>query len=589
MSLCDWGDEVWVVDCEFQPRAGRVVPVAYCAYELFSDRKIRLFQPQILRRKSAPHRTDKRAIFVAYSVMAELSVFKSMGWPYPKAIIDLMYEFKWYRNLAVKKKHNSELLHVPKPKSYKLIDACAYFGFDTISIEEKRSMIQLILYGEPWDRDDRKAILDYCWGDVAMTTKLLKKLESCVETPRSLARGEAGRVYTEITSNGLPVDGRMIAHLGENWERMRLKLAKDMNRRYRMKLFEGESFRQDNFAELLLRDDIPWPRTPTGKLSVRARTFSDQTAAYPQLKPLHETLKLLKENPAHNLTYSQDGLIHYPGALPYNQLSGRTSPIGSLFGRSKWSRSLILPPEGEAIASLDYRAQEAITAAVLANDEGLIQAYSQGDLYTNVGIEMGLIPAGSEKDNHPELRNLCKVLTLAMLYGITPYGLATRVGGFHQARRLHRLFRMSRPRLFEYLDQRVRNAMLFGVSYTRLKWRVLTTDETNTRAIANFGIQGSSADMTRLAAMFAIDSGVKVGITVHDSLVITAPISEIDDAVDCTRDCMLKASRIILNGHGCDVEANVFTGRYREDKPAAWEMFLKVLEMTKYKGVVTPA
>ena len=55
----------------------------------------------------------------------------------------------------------------------KLVNALAYFSLDTITVQEKRAMIDLILTGGPWSAAERLAILDYCESDVVALERLL--------------------------------------------------------------------------------------------------------------------------------------------------------------------------------------------------------------------------------------------------------------------------------------------------------------------------------------------------------------------------------------------------------------------------------
>ena len=50
-------------------------------------------------------------------------------------------------------------------------------------------MRSLILRGPPWNGDERKAILDYCWEDVEATKTLFKKLLPQIDLPRAYHRG----------------------------------------------------------------------------------------------------------------------------------------------------------------------------------------------------------------------------------------------------------------------------------------------------------------------------------------------------------------------------------------------------------------
>ena len=52
-----------------------------------------------------------------------------------------------------------------------------------------------------------------------------------------------------------------------------------------------------------------------------------------------------------------------------------------MFGPSKWVRGLIKPPEGYALAYLDFSSQEIAIAAALSEDELMMKGYAEGDPY----------------------------------------------------------------------------------------------------------------------------------------------------------------------------------------------------------------
>ena len=55
----------------------------------------------------------------------------------------------------------------------KLLTALTHYGLDSIGVEEKQDMIELILSGGPWSRDEVRAILNYCQSDVDALHRLL--------------------------------------------------------------------------------------------------------------------------------------------------------------------------------------------------------------------------------------------------------------------------------------------------------------------------------------------------------------------------------------------------------------------------------
>ena len=139
--------EVWLIDFEYLSRPGdRPVPVCMVAWELRADRYLRLWKDQFRRRP--PFGTDRDTLFVSYSAPAEIGCFLALGWPVPVRILDLFTEFRVATNGAKVVANN------------RLLTALTYYGLDGIGAEEKQEMIDLILSGGPWSREEIRAILE---------------------------------------------------------------------------------------------------------------------------------------------------------------------------------------------------------------------------------------------------------------------------------------------------------------------------------------------------------------------------------------------------------------------------------------------
>ena len=63
--------------------------------------------------------------------------------------------------------------------------------------------------------------------------------------------------------------------------------------------------------------------------------------------------------------------------------------------------------------------------------------------------------------------------------------------------------------------------------------------------------------MLRLACCLATECGVEVCAPVHDALLITAPVEEIEAAVAVTREAMAEASRAVLDGFEVRTDAKI--------------------------------
>ncbi len=186
--------EVWLIDFEYIPRPGeRPLPVCMVAWELRSDRYLRLWQDQFRRRPP-------------YFRWSRVGDEKGIRWPVPVRILDLFTEFRVATNGARVVANN------------RLLTALTYYGLDGIGAEEKREMVDLICFGGPWSREEIRAILDYCQTDVDALRRLLPTMLPRIDLPRALYRGRSMAAMAAIEYAGVPVDMDRLHSLRENWE-----------------------------------------------------------------------------------------------------------------------------------------------------------------------------------------------------------------------------------------------------------------------------------------------------------------------------------------------------------------------------------
>jgi DNA polymerase-1 len=115
---------------------------------------------------------------------------------------------------------------------------------------------------------------------------------------------------------------------------------------------------------------------------------------------------------------------------PFGASSGRNTPKSGqfIFGPSVWPRGLIKPPEGRALAYVDWKSQEVYIAAQLSGDPALLAAVLSGDPYLAFAKMAGLAPPEATKQSHKAVRDLCKTCLLGTNYGMQAPSLAMRTG-----------------------------------------------------------------------------------------------------------------------------------------------------------------
>jgi DNA polymerase I-like protein with 3'-5' exonuclease and polymerase domains len=263
--------------------------------------------------------------------------------------------------------------------------------------------------------------------------------------------------------------------------------------------------------------------------------------------------------------------------------SSRNQPSNSrfIFGPSVWLRGLIKPPEGYAVAYIDWCQQEFGIAAALSGDQAMQAAYQTGDSYLAFAKQAGAVPPDATKQTHGAVRELFKTTALGVLYGMEAVGLAQRIGqpsclGRDLLRKHHETYKV----FWRWSDAVVDYAMLHGSITTVFGFHVrVGADNTNPRSLRNFPMQGNGAEMLRLACCLATEQGIEVCAPVHDAILIAAPLDRIEADVARTRAAMAEASRIVLAGFELATEVKVVAWPDRYEDPRGARMWAEVMAL----------
>ena len=227
-------------------------------------------------------------------------------------------------------------------------------------------------------------MMDYCLEDARVCRDVFKAMLPDIVAPQhglaqALLRGRTMRACAHIEHNGIPVDPELLPAFEANWPAIRRALieATDPGR---YDCFEDGVFKRHRFEELLKRLGISrWPRTETGLLSLKDRTFREQIVTYPELGDLHELYATLQQMKSFDISVGPDGR-HRPAMLSpfgtdtarHNAGKARKEDKGGafIFGLARWFRGLIKPEPGMAIVYSDYASEEiAIAAVAVARSE----------------------------------------------------------------------------------------------------------------------------------------------------------------------------------------------------------------------------
>jgi DNA polymerase I len=546
---------VWVLDFEFNaPPGERPNPLCMVAREARTGQTIRLWQDQF--GSAPPFSVGRDAVIVAFFASADLGCFRALDWPTPVNILDPYIEFR----------NRTNGLSLPAGRG--LIGALTYFGLDTVGAAEKDEKRKLILAGGPWSAEGRAEILEYCESDVIATERLLLTMLPRIDLPRALLRGRFMAAAAAMEWNGVPIDAPMLELFREHWDAIKDSLIAEIDTGFGV--FDGRTFKADRWVKWLADNDIPWPHTETGALSLADSTFRDMAKAYPSVSPIRELRSALSDMRLNDLAVGRDARNRCL-LSPFGARTGRTTPSNTrfIFGPSVWLRGLIKPPPGHGVAYVDWEQQEFAIAAKLSGDRAMQIAYESGDPYLEFAKQANAAPPDATKETHGPIRELFKQCVLATQYGQGAEGLACRIGQPSiVARDLLRAHHETYPIFWRWSDAAVDAAMLHGSISTVFGWRINVGEAPNPRSLRNFPCQANGAEMLRIACCLATEHGIQVCAPVHDAVLITAPLDRLDADIARMQACMAEASRIVLDGFEIrtDVKRVNYPDRYADPR-----------------------
>jgi DNA polymerase-1 len=341
-------------------------------------------------------------------------------------------------------------------------------------------------------------------------------------------------------------------------------------------VYDGRTFKLDRFEAYLVRNNIEWPRQDSGQLDLTDNAFGDVCKSQPQLSDLKYIRRCLSQMRLNSIEVGADGNNRCL-LSPFRARTGRNQPSNAkfIFGASSWLRHVIQPKPGHALAALDWVQQEVGIAAALSGDANLKEAYSTGDCYLAFAKQAKAVPPDATKKTHHEARSMFKACVLGVQYGLGEEKLASNINqSTFVARELLRLHREVYSKFWAWAENRVNRTILEGSQATVFGWthhipegivpnkHSLLGTGANARAIQNFFMQANGAEILRLACILATEASIRICAPVHDAVVITAPLDQIDEVAARMAGFMVKASQVVLDGFELQTDLNIF--RYPE-------------------------
>lgn len=265
--------------------------------------------------------------------------------------------------------------------------------------------------------------------------------------------------------------------------------------------------------------------------------------------------------PLPQLINRQTGRIH----TTYNQTAtatGRLSstdpnlqniPVRDEDGRQiRKAFTALYPERGDRYISADYSQIELRLMAHFSGDEAMIEAFrEEQDIHAITAAKIYHLPT---EQITPDLRRRAKTANFGIIYGISNYGLSSRLGiPFGEAKELIDGYFRTFPGVQKYMEEIVEKAKEQGYVETIMgRRRFLKDIHSGNRVVRGFAernainapLQGSAADIIKLA-MIRIQKRLveeqfqaKMILQVHDELNFSCPVEEQERLVAMVREEM---------------------------------------------------
>ena len=430
----------------------------------------------------------------------------------------------------------------------------------------------------------------YCGEDVHTTYRLVPILQeelSQVDAIATLFRDievPLEAVLADMEATGIRIDEPYLKQFSEQLEADLYEL--------QIKAYDyaGEEFNLSSPKQLsvLLFETLGLNKKKTRKTktgySTDAATLEKLQDDHPVVDCIvnHRTLSKLKStyvDALPKLVRADTGRIHTDfnqavtatGRLSSSNPNLQNIPVRTAFSRQ--IRQAFLPQEGWRLAAADYSQIELRILTHLSGESVLIDAYRTGQDVHSLTAQLLL----DKEDITSEERRMGKIINFGVIYGMGAVRFAREMGVSRtEAKSFIDKFNERYSRVFDYLQQMQREAIAYGYVETILGRRRYFNFSSNSlkplkgkapdeidldhlrpggydagqlRAAANAPIQGSSADIIKIAMIqlheVLKDYQARLLLQVHDELIFEVPPAEwpeLEKKITTTMESVVKLS-----------------------------------------------
>ncbi|MDN5697320.1 MAG: DNA polymerase, partial [Rubrobacter sp.] len=361
---------------------------------------------------------------------------------------------------------------------------------------------------------------------------------------------------------GMPVDSRTIEEVGAEIEARAAELEAEIHAE------AGHPFNINSPKQLgeVLFEEMgidPVRKTKTG-YSTDARVLQQLAIEH----PIAEKITAYRELTKLKGTYIDGlkGLITPEGRL-HTTLNQTTTATGRISSDSPNLQNIPVRTElgarireaftaspGRKLVVADYSQIELRILAHMSREPALVESFSGGeDVHTRTAAEVFDVRPESVTS---ELRRRAKMVNFGILYGISGYGLAIRLGNVHpaEAERYIKRYRERYPEVERFMQRTLEEATESGYATTLFGRRryvpELQSPNKNTRAQGerlafNAAVQGTAADIIKVAMVDLAPRleplGADMLMQVHDELVFDVDEGSVEEVASLAAERMVAA------------------------------------------------
>ncbi|MDC3050368.1 DNA polymerase I, partial [Flavobacteriales bacterium] len=308
-------------------------------------------------------------------------------------------------------------------------------------------------------------------------------------------------------------------------------------------------------------------KTKTGQYSTSEDTLLklkgkhaiiDDILEFRQLQKLKSTyvdaLPELADADTHRIHTTYQQAVAATGRLSSVNPNLQNIPIRSEKGREV-RKAFVPKNEDFTLLAADYSQIELRLMAHLSQDEGMLSAFQNGeDIHAATAAKVYQVEL--EKVSR-EQRSYAKMVNFGIIYGISAFGLAQRLGIKRgEAKEIIDNYFLQYPKVKDYMELSIENAREKGFVETIMGRKRMLNDINSRNAVVrgyaernaiNAPIQGSAADIIKMA-MINVDETIKeqgfkskLLLQVHDELVFDVHKSEVKILKNIIKDNMENA------------------------------------------------